>query len=106
MAKTENPKTRRGHANTAQVNETDVQGQEADVPGLLDRTASIPTEGHPRSEVTGQHDAGSGANETVDGLTSSEEAIRRGAEDVPIGVRERDLEDIPVFDRADALPKV
>lgn len=106
MAKTEDPKARRGHANTAQVNEVNAQVNEAEAPGLPDPTASIQTGGRPRSEVTGQHDAGSGANETVDGLTSSEEAIRRGAEDLPIGAPERDLEDIPVFDRADALPKI
>jgi hypothetical protein len=37
---------------------------------------------------------------------ASEEATRRGAEDIPIGAPERELEDLPVFDRADALPKV
>jgi hypothetical protein len=60
----------------------------------------------PRSEVTSGHDVGSDANETVDGLTSTEEAIRRGAEDTPIGAPEQELEELPVFDRGDALPKV
>ena len=64
------------------------------------------TGAHPRSEVTGRHDAGSGANETVDGLTSTEEAIRRGAEDTPIGAPDAELEDLPVFERGDAPPKV
>jgi hypothetical protein len=59
----------------------------------------------PRSEITGRHDAGSGANETVDGLTSLDEATRRGAEDVPLGAPEEE-KDLPVFDRGDALPKV
>jgi hypothetical protein len=59
-----------------------------------------------RSEVTGRHDAGSGANETLDGMTSAEEALRRGAEDTPVGAPEKELDDIPVFDRAEALPKV
>jgi len=58
-----------------------------------------------QSQATAGHDAGSGANETLDGLTSSEEAMRRGAEDTPIGAPELELEDVPVFDRADALPK-
>src|SRR5690348_18500315 len=54
-------------------------GQE---PGSALRSdASKPIGAHPRSEVTGRHDAGCGANETVDGLTPAEEAIRRGAED-------------------------
>ena len=64
-----------------------------------------PIGAQPRSEVTGRHDEGSGANETKDGLTNTEEALRRAAEDTPSGRRERD-EDIPVFDRADALPKI
>jgi hypothetical protein len=68
--------------------------------------AAEPLAGQPRSEITGRHDAGSGANETVDGLTASEEAIRRGAEETPIDTREIELEDLPVFDRGQTLPKV
>ena len=64
----------------------------------------LPLGGKPRSEVTGRHDPGSGANETADGLTSNEEAIRRGAEDIPVTGRQASVEDIPVFDRADTLP--
>ena len=45
-------------------------------------------------------------NETMDGLTSSEEAIRRGAEDTAIGAPDREIEDLPLFDRAHALPKI
>jgi len=52
---------------------------------------------HPKSEETGRHDAGSGANETVDGLDSSAEAVRKGAEDIPVGTTKR--KDVPVFDR-------
>jgi hypothetical protein len=62
--------------------------------------------GRPRSEITGRHDAGSGANETIDGLNSSEEALRRGAEDVPLGTEDKPIEDVPVFDRAGRLPRV
>jgi hypothetical protein len=56
-----------------------------------------PIGAHPKSEETGKHDAGSGANETIDGLDSSAEAIRQGAEDIPVGLRKR--KDVPVFDR-------
>jgi hypothetical protein len=52
---------------------------------------------HPKSEETGRHDAGSGANETIDGLDSSSEVIRKGAEDIPVGRKKR--KDVPVFDR-------
>jgi len=65
-----------------------------------------PIGARPRSEITGRHDAGSGANETVDGLSSTEEAIRQSAEDVPIDDRGEDIEEVPVFDRADTPPKV
>ena len=58
----------------------------------------------PRSEVTGRHDEGSGANETIDGLDEYQEATRHGAEDVPD--KRTTLKDIPVFDRADVEPKV
>lgn len=56
----------------------------------------------PRSAVTGRHDAGSGANETQDGLTASEEAIRRAAEDKTPGDEDADR---PVFDQAEAPPR-
>jgi hypothetical protein len=59
----------------------------------------------PRSEVAGKHDAGSGANETIDGLTDAEKALRSAAEDAPSGQPSDINEDIPVFDRADAPPR-
>jgi hypothetical protein len=65
-----------------------------------------PVGARPRSEVTGRHDAGSGANETADGLTSLEEALRQAAEDIPVGSSERADDDEPVFDRANLLPKI
>ena len=110
MDRIERPKKRREFANSSEVSETDA----AALPSSTGReaTSTKPSEiaksigARPRSEVTGRHDAGSGANETVDGLTSSVEATRREAEDTPIGAPERELEDLPVFDRADALPKV
>lgn len=60
----------------------------------------------PRSQVTGRHDEGSGANETIDGLDEIQEAIRHGAEDIPPSDRDRDFERLPVFDRAESERKV
>lgn len=60
----------------------------------------------PRSETTGRHDEGSGANETVDGLDEYQEAARHGAEDIPASERRKTLKDVPVFDRAETEPKV
>src|SRR4051812_28406436 len=62
--------------------------------------------GRPRSQITGRHDAGSGANETIDGLNSTEESLRQGAEETPIGAADKPLADLPVFDRGKLLPKV
>jgi hypothetical protein len=52
------------------------------------------------------HDTGSGANETIDGLDSTTETMRRAAEDTPSGALPDDVEIVPVFDRADLAPKV
>jgi hypothetical protein len=60
----------------------------------------------PRSEITGRHDEGSGANETVDGLDEYQEAARQGAEDIPVSERDTEFERLPVFDRAESEPKV
>jgi len=65
----------------------------------------------PNPEATGQqvplrpHDAGSGANETTDGLDASAEALRHAAEDTPSGALPDDPEKVPVFDRSDLAPK-
>lgn len=59
----------------------------------------------PRSVVTGQHDASSGANETPDGVNALEESMRHAAEDTPSG-RIEDEEDVRVFDRGDMPPKI
>jgi len=64
-----------------------------------------PIGAQPRSEITGRHDPGSGANETVDGLSGTEEALRQAAEETPSGPS-NEAEDIPVFDRAQAMPKI
>jgi hypothetical protein len=50
------------------------------------------------------HDSGSQANETVDGLDASTEALRHAAEDKPTGAGPGDVEKTPVFDRADLAP--
>lgn len=55
---------------------------------------------------TRPHDAGSQANETVDGLDASAEALRQAAEDTPSGATPEDIEKVPVFDRADLAPKI
>lgn len=59
------------------------------------------------SDQTNIHDEGSDANDTPDGLTESEEAVRQAAENLPLGQRpEGSTESIPVFDRAGLPPKV
>ena len=50
------------------------------------------------------HDAGSQANETVDGLDGEAEALRHATEDAPTGPGK--IEKTPVFDRADLPPRV
>jgi len=60
----------------------------------------------PRSEITGRHDEGSGANETIDGLDEYQEAARQGAEDIPVSDRDTEFEKLPVFDRAESERKV
>jgi hypothetical protein len=52
------------------------------------------------------HDSGSAANETVDGLDATTESLRRAAEDTPSGAAPDDIENTPVFDRADRAPKI
>lgn len=47
------------------------------------------------------------ANNTPEGLTESEEAVRRAAEDLPLGQSpDGSTESMPVFDRAGLPPKV
>jgi hypothetical protein len=70
-----------------------------------------PVGAEPRSAVTGVHDAGSGANETIDGLSSTEELTRLEAEEAAPSLADEDAEDAadadedvddePVFDRAE-----
>lgn len=53
-----------------------------------------------------RHDAGSGANETSDGLDATSEALRHTTEDSPSGAKPDKVETVPVFDRADRAPKI
>jgi len=57
----------------------------------------------PRSQGTGAHQPGMGANETADGLSGTEEAVRSAAE---AETDMDELDDLLVFDRADAMPKI
>jgi hypothetical protein len=64
----------------------------------------------PRSEISGEHDDGVGANETKDGLDERSEDARRTAEDLPTGAghegREDRVRETPVFERGLSTPKV
>ncbi|TMJ04895.1 MAG: hypothetical protein E6G97_05195 [Alphaproteobacteria bacterium] len=77
-------------------------------PGTLaeDEIRHPEIESHPKSEVTGRHDEGSGANETIDGLDEMQEAVRHATEDLPASERGDDFKKLPVFDRAESEPKV
>jgi hypothetical protein len=52
------------------------------------------------------HDSGSAANETIDGLDATAEALRHAAENTPSGASPGDIEKTRVFDRAGAAPKI
>jgi hypothetical protein len=52
------------------------------------------------------HDSGSQANETLEGLNSTTEALRHAAEDMASGAELDDIEKTPVFDRADLAPRI
>lgn len=88
-------------------------------PALLEdeRTPLTPTEspieadpiatGRRVGDRTNVHDEGSDANDTPDGLTESEEAVRLAAEDVPSGQSlAGPIDAVPVFDRSGLPPKV
>ena len=101
------------YANSAQVDEADIPA----LPGIAGREDNLgadpgsvssvdiaqPVGAVPRSQVTGVHQPGMGADETTDGLSDTEEAARRAAEDE---TEADDFEELPVFDRADAIPKI
>jgi hypothetical protein len=106
-------KARSGYANTAEFNDADqallngVTGREdnfgADPASDSQLDIDQPIGAQPRSQITAYHDPGTGAQETEDGLSETEESLRRAAEDE---TEADDFEDLPVFDRADAIPKI
>lgn len=58
-------------------------------------------------ERTKRHDEGSDANDTPDGLTEAEEAMRHAAEDIPVGSAPAAPDErIPVFERGSLPPRV
>jgi hypothetical protein len=104
---------RSGTANTGDVSDADapllpgIAGREndrgADPASIATQDMDQPIGAHPRSELTGRHDPGTGANETIDGLSDTEEMTRQAAEDE---TEVDDFENMPVFDRADSIPKI
>jgi hypothetical protein len=96
-------------------------GRETDqgaIPGALNEDeVRRPTGAKRRSDVTGKHDVGVGANETPDGLSARDESVRRQAEDVPLAPEPEDEDeaaeleqegspqDPPVFDQAGKPPR-
>jgi hypothetical protein len=80
--------------------------------GLLRETQMPQDNRDPKPTEAGQqvparpHDSGSAANETVDGLDATTEALRRAAENTPSGAELEDVENVPVFDRAGEAPKI
>jgi hypothetical protein len=125
MDRVERPKQKSEFANEAELRRADaaplqtITGRERSGDDQSGSPAA-----RPRSEITGRHDAGSGANETVDGLTASEESARRAVEDVPVdgsaaeadasleetehanGEEADNADDTPVFDRASEAPRI
>ena len=83
-----------------------------DAPGRPDEAAVRPDDlavARPRraSDETNIHDEGSDANDTPDGLTEQEEAVRQAAEDIPTGADpSAPSEAIPVFDRGGLPPRI
>jgi hypothetical protein len=101
------------YANQGEVNQSDAavletpfghdDDQGAEPGSIAEDEVRRPLGGRPRSDITGAHDDGAGANETEDGLDGYAESARQEAEDVAAG---DNRSDIPVFDRGDAPPKL
>jgi hypothetical protein len=110
------PRRKREFANQGEIQRTDPAefdsptGREdhmglAETHRIAGSEIKKPVGAKPRSEVTRRHDAGSGANETSEGLNSLDESLRRAAEDSRSGGADAD-EDMPGFDRANAPPEI
>ena len=69
-----------------------------------DRSAAIEEAG--QKVPARPHDSGSQANETIDGLDATAEALRKAAEDTPSAAAPDDVEKVPVFDRGGLAPKI
>jgi len=83
------------------ANEREIDSGTARALGGPTGREAAPPVGAPRSTVTGAHDPGTGANETADGLSGTEEMTRRAAEDEAPGIADdANEDDTPVFDRA------
>jgi hypothetical protein len=104
------------YANTAQVQGSDqvllpgITGREDDLgadpasPSAADVNKLVGA--GPRGDVTGGHQPGMGANETTDGLSETEEAVRAAAEDgTDVEEADREDSDDPKFD-ADTITKI
>jgi hypothetical protein len=80
--------------------------------GLLKELTMPLSNRDPSTAETGErvparpHDSGSQANETLEGLNSTTEALRHAAEDTASGAELDDIEKTPVFDRADLAPRI
>jgi hypothetical protein len=80
--------------------------------GLLKELTMPQSNRDPSTAETGErvparpHDSGSQANETLEGLNSTTEALRHAAEDMASGAELDDIEKTPVFDRADLAPRI
>jgi len=77
--------------------------QGAEPESIAAQDVAQPTGAEPRSTVTGRHDPGSGANETLDGLSGTEEMTRQAAEDIVPHTRYDADRETPVFDRRDRV---
>jgi hypothetical protein len=101
------------YANQGEVNQSDAavletpfghdDDQGAEPGSIAEDEVRRPLGGRPRSEITGVHDDGAGANETEDGLDGYAESARQEAEDVAVGENKSNT---PVFDRNGAPPKL
>lgn len=76
-------------------------------PALLgDERPTSPSADARTGETTKKHDAGSDADNTLDAMTESEEAVRHAAEDIPTDQDPaRSIESEPDFDRVSVPPK-
>ena len=80
--------------------------------GLIKETKMPQNDHDPKLAEAGEqipakpHDAGSAANETVDGLDATTEELRHATEDTPSGTGPGKIEKTPVFDRGDLAPKI